>query len=95
VQKITAGPRQHSRSWYRTFSGLITIFLLFPVLLRVLKWGLLFDERRGLISPGHSSLAQSSKSMLGFASAVVLSSGPVGTNHKIFILSGILRSPTK
>jgi hypothetical protein len=27
---MTAGPRQHSRSWYRAPSGLMTIFLFFP-----------------------------------------------------------------
>jgi hypothetical protein len=32
----------------------MTIFLLFPRLLHVLKWGLLFDERRGLTTTGHS-----------------------------------------
>jgi hypothetical protein len=32
----------------------MTIFLSFPRLLHVLRWGLLFDERRGPIDTGHS-----------------------------------------
>jgi hypothetical protein len=31
----------------------MTILLFFPRLLRVLKWGHLFDERRGLTTTGH------------------------------------------
>jgi hypothetical protein len=34
----------------------MTVFLFFPKLLHVLKWGLRFDERRGLLlgrSPSH------------------------------------------
>jgi hypothetical protein len=31
VQWIAVGPRQHSRSWYRTPSALTTILLFFPV----------------------------------------------------------------
>jgi hypothetical protein len=31
------------------------IFLFFPSLSRVLKWGLLFDERRGLTTNDHLS----------------------------------------
>jgi hypothetical protein len=34
----------------------MTIYLFFLSLLHVLKWGLLFDERRGLTATGHSPL---------------------------------------
>jgi hypothetical protein len=43
VGKIVAGPRQHSEFWSRVPSGPMTIFLL----LSLLKWGLLFNERKG------------------------------------------------
>jgi hypothetical protein len=52
VSEIAAGPRQHSKSLFRVPSG--PIFLFFPGLLRVLKWDLLFNERRGLTPTGHS-----------------------------------------
>jgi hypothetical protein len=34
--------------------GPMTMFLFFPRLSRVLKWGLVFDERKGLTTTGHS-----------------------------------------
>jgi hypothetical protein len=37
---IAAGPRQYSQSWFRVRSGPMTIFLFFPRLLHVFKWGL-------------------------------------------------------
>jgi hypothetical protein len=61
VQKTAVGPRQHSRTCFRAPSGPMTIFLFFPTYSRVLKLGLLFDERRGLTSAGHSP----SKSYIG------------------------------
>jgi hypothetical protein len=36
----------------------MTTFLLFPRLVRVLKWGLVFDVRRGLTVTGHSPSAE-------------------------------------
>jgi hypothetical protein len=43
---ISADPRQHSYSWFRDPSKLMTIFF-FSRLLRVFKRGLLFNEMRG------------------------------------------------
>jgi hypothetical protein len=54
VGQIAAGPRLHSQFRFRVPSGHMTISLFFPRLLCVLKWGLLFDERRGLTTTGHS-----------------------------------------
>jgi hypothetical protein len=53
VEEIAPAPRQYSKSWFRDRSRPMTIFLFFPRLLRILKWGLLFDEKRGLTTTGH------------------------------------------
>jgi hypothetical protein len=53
ISEFAAGPLQHSKSWFRVPSGPMAIFLLFPRLLRILKWCLLFSERRDLTTTGH------------------------------------------
>jgi hypothetical protein len=57
----------------------MTIILFFPRHLRLLKWGLLFDERRGYLwcLPGNL--------LLVIASTVILVSWPQGTHDRIFI----------
>jgi hypothetical protein len=62
VGKSAAGLRRWGKSWFRVPSGPMTIFFIFPKLLRVLKWALLYNEKRGLtttVTPpllGHAPL---------------------------------------
>jgi hypothetical protein len=54
VGQIAAGLRQHSQSWFRVPLGLMAIHLLISIFLSVLKWGLPFEEMRGLTTKDHS-----------------------------------------
>jgi hypothetical protein len=52
-QNISAGPRQHGHFGFRgPPSGPHDHIFVLSRLSRVLKWGLLFDERRGLTATG-------------------------------------------
>jgi hypothetical protein len=51
---MAVGTRQHSQSLFAAPSGHTIIFLFFPRLLGVSKWGLLFDEGTGVAITGHS-----------------------------------------
>jgi hypothetical protein len=44
----------------------MTISVFFPRLLRVLKWGLLLDERRGVTTAGHSPSTGNNSLKTGF-----------------------------
>lgn len=61
-QKVVADPRQYSHSWFRAPSGSLTIFFCSFRLLRVSKWGLLFDDGRLLTTTGHCSCTGSDSS---------------------------------
>jgi hypothetical protein len=56
VRNALSNPCQHIRAWIRSSSVPKTIFLVFSRLSHVLRWGLIFDEGRGLTTGGHSSL---------------------------------------
>jgi hypothetical protein len=56
VRYFAAGTCQHSQSWFWIPSGPTTISLFFPGLLCVLKWGIIFKERRGLATTCHFPL---------------------------------------
>jgi hypothetical protein len=67
TRQIAAGPRQHSNSWFQVQSRPMAILYFFSRLLRVLKWGLLFDKRRGVITTGHSPSTRGDSSGRSFA----------------------------
>jgi hypothetical protein len=49
---LMASPAQ--AIWFKVSLGPITIIVVLSKTLRVLKWGLRFDERKGLTTTGHS-----------------------------------------
>jgi hypothetical protein len=76
--------------------GFGSIFLSFLILLRVLKWGLLFNERQGLTTTGHSltdllcqtHIDLTAKLMLALGSTLILGSESHGTHDHILLPDG-------
>jgi hypothetical protein len=89
-------PSPAQQSWFRDRSGHMTVYLIFPILLRVLKWCLLFDVRRGLTNTGHYPSTEwlLSKSNLCYGrrsvgQSILVSSTHLGPKTRFLLLSDI------